>query len=301
LRACPLGFGASATLALLLWSCAGGVAGAQEVDSGRADEPAGAPYIEFEDGHTGEIVRVPLEAEPAAIQAQPVEASPSGPSTIQNRERVDAAGPRSIRWLASGSPDCHRRGRRRICDGPLRVPEPSGDAMRLARSLELGERRVASSMLGRGPRDEWASNAGEAASRRLLYPVPGGRLGRGVGLTRRGRIRSRPHNGIDIGARAGTPVVAANPGLVIYSHNGLSGYGNLVMLVHSDATVTFYAHLRAAYVQPGQRVRRGETIGEVGSTGLATGPHLHFEWRRDGEPLDPLPHMDGLPTRRRSQ
>ncbi len=116
-------------------------------------------------------------------------------------------------------------------------------------------------------------------------------MGRGVGLTRRGRNRRRPHNGVDIGAARGHRVVAANDGIVAYSHNELSGYGNLVILVHADSTVTFYAHLNAAYVQPGQLVRRGQTLGEVGSTGLASGPHLHFEWRRDGHPLDPVPRF----------
>ena len=116
-------------------------------------------------------------------------------------------------------------------------------------------------------------------------------MGRGVGLTRRGRNRRRPHNGVDIGGQRGQRVVAANDGLVAYSHNGLSGYGNLVILIHADGTVTFYAHLDAAYVQPGERLHRGETVGEVGATGLASGPHLHFEWRRDGTPLDPVPRF----------
>ncbi len=77
-----------------------------------------------------------------------------------------------------------------------------------------------------------------------------------------------------------------------YSNNTIRGYGNLMMIIHADATVAFYAHCQANYVFAGQLVRRGQVIGEVGSTGLAYGAHLHFELRRKGHAFNPLPQFD---------
>jgi murein DD-endopeptidase MepM/ murein hydrolase activator NlpD len=80
---------------------------------------------------------------------------------------------------------------------------------------------------------------------------------------------------------------------VLYSFNGMRGYGNSVLLLHADGTVSLYAHCQETYVFAGQRVERGQVIAAVGDTGLAHGAHLHFEWRRNGQPLDPLEHFVG--------
>ena len=66
--------------------------------------------------------------------------------------------------------------------------------------------------------------------------------------------------------------------------------------MHGDGTVTFYAHMRAAYVVAGLHVRRGQILGEVGDTGFARGKHLHFEWHVNGAANNPLPHFAALPT-----
>ena len=89
------------------------------------------------------------------------------------------------------------------------------------------------------------------------------------------------HSGIDISATLGTEVVATADGRVLFcGPNG--GYGNNVLIDHGRAVVTRYAHLSAFRVAPGQRVRRGDVIGSVGSTGRSTGPHLHYEvWAQD--------------------
>ncbi|WP_416675374.1 M23 family metallopeptidase [Egbenema bharatensis] len=90
----------------------------------------------------------------------------------------------------------------------------------------------------------------------------------------------RFHSGTDIGAPQGTPVLAAFDGRVEVS-NFLGGYGLTIVLLHNDGTEqTLYAHLSEIFVRPGDVVRQGEVIGRVGSTGLSTGPHLHFEFRR---------------------
>jgi murein DD-endopeptidase MepM/ murein hydrolase activator NlpD len=121
----------------------------------------------------------------------------------------------------------------------------------------------------------------------LLWPVEGGRLWRGFGNVRKGKRKKLPHDGIDIGAPDGTPIRAANDALVIYADNGIRGFGNLMVLAHADGTVTFYAHCTALYFFPGQVVERGQVIAEVGHTGIARGPHLHFEYRVRGRARDP--------------
>ncbi len=99
------------------------------------------------------------------------------------------------------------------------------------------------------------------------------------------------HHGLDIAAREGTPVVAALAGTVERA-SAAGTYGNLVVLRHADGSETRYAHLSAIGVQRGDHVAAGAPIGAVGSTGRSTGPHLHFEVRRDGRPIDPWPLIE---------
>ncbi|RAQ40206.1 peptidase M23, partial [Arthrospira sp. O9.13F] len=87
----------------------------------------------------------------------------------------------------------------------------------------------------------------------------------------------RMHRGIDIAGPVGTPILAAAPGVVIFSGWNSGGYGNLVELEHPDGSVTLYAHNHRNLVSKGQKVTQGQLIAEMGSTGFSTGPHLHFE------------------------
>lgn len=120
----------------------------------------------------------------------------------------------------------------------------------------------------------------------LAWPLEGGSLS-----SRFGRRGSGVHEGLDLVAAAGTPVLAAAAGVVIYAGSGVRGYGNLVLLRHRGGVVTVYAHNRRNHVREGQGVRRGEVIAEVGRTGRASANHLHFELRRGEEPIDPLPYL----------
>jgi len=94
------------------------------------------------------------------------------------------------------------------------------------------------------------------------------------------------HSGVDIVAPRGTPVFAAAAGTVKLAEWS-AGYGNTVIIDHEDGYSTCYGHLDDIAVSGGQKVEAGEQIGTVGATGMATGPHLHFELRIDDEPVDP--------------
>ena len=101
---------------------------------------------------------------------------------------------------------------------------------------------------------------------------------------------SRFHAGTDFGAESGSPINAAETGVVIYS-GWYGGYGNTVILEHGDGLTTLYAHASRLYVSEGEVVRKGAVIAAIGTTGLSTGPHLHFEVRRSGEPVEPLDYI----------
>jgi murein DD-endopeptidase MepM/ murein hydrolase activator NlpD len=100
----------------------------------------------------------------------------------------------------------------------------------------------------------------------------------------------RMHDGIDLGAPAGTPIKAAASGTVIYC-GWESGYGNLTVIDHGGNLATAYGHQSSIAVACGQQVAQGQVIGYVGSTGHSTGPHLHFEVRINGSPVDPLGYL----------
>ncbi len=147
-----------------------------------------------------------------------------------------------------------------------------------------GARRAPSSKVLAAPA---AAVARAAAAQRVTdvdfaWPVRG-RVSSGFG-TRRGRA----HDGIDIPARRGTPIRAAEAGRVIHSGSDLGDYGRVVILKHAGPYKTVYAHNRRNHVRKGEFVEKGEVIAEVGASGNARGPHIHFEVRNGQNPLNPL-------------
>ena len=103
------------------------------------------------------------------------------------------------------------------------------------------------------------------------------------------------HEGLDFSAPHGTPIRSAAGGVVrtVTVHRG---YGNMVEIDHGEGLMTRYAHAKVILVKEGEVVTRGQLIARVGSTGLSTGPHLHFEVRQDDRPLDPRAFLAGQPV-----
>ncbi len=104
------------------------------------------------------------------------------------------------------------------------------------------------------------------------------------------------HMGMDFTARTGTPVYATGDGVVVTADNKMSGYGNLIVIKHGFSYETYYAHLHKYNVRAGQKVKRGDIIGYVGSTGRSQAPHLHYEVRVNGEAVNPINYYYGSIT-----
>ena len=104
--------------------------------------------------------------------------------------------------------------------------------------------------------------------------------------------KSRFHAGIDIGAAYGTSILAANDGVVIVAGYNAGGYGNYVVINHGGGYTTLYAHASSLLVSVGQKVSRGQVIATCGSTGMSTGPHIHFEVQYNGQTTNPMQYFN---------
>lgn len=135
---------------------------------------------------------------------------------------------------------------------------------------------------------------GIAGGTAFVYPVMGPRMSSDFG-TRKHPVRKvrRHHDGIDLAAPIGAPIRAIAQGRVMFA-DPHGGYGKYIVVQHDDGFTSHYGHCDKLEVVPGQRVVAGEIIGTVGSSGVSTGPHLHFEIRRNGEPHHPETYLPGL-------
>jgi murein DD-endopeptidase MepM/ murein hydrolase activator NlpD len=118
--------------------------------------------------------------------------------------------------------------------------------------------------------------------RGFLWPVDGKVIG-GFGVASNGQH----HNGINIAARKGAPVVASEDGIVVYASDGIDGYGRMILVRHAEGYITTYAHNATLLVEVGDVVRRGQVIARVGDTGDVSTSQLHFELRRGTKPINP--------------
>ena len=137
-------------------------------------------------------------------------------------------------------------------------------------------------------------SSGEYKGGKMAWPAPGyTRITSPYGYRIHPILKTKKlHTGIDIGIPSGKSVVAAGDGTVIHS-DWLGGYGKVIMVHHGGGIVTLYAHNSSLVVKDGDKVKRGDTISKAGSTGMSTGPHLHFEVRKNGEYVDPIPWVKG--------
>jgi lipoprotein NlpD len=157
-------------------------------------------------------------------------------------------------------------------------PAPTAEA-------PLKEAPHAAGRLSVPPRPGIAAAAGTS----LQWPL------HGVLYARFGKKGREPHDGIDLAAPVGTPVRTAGEGTVLFA-GPQAGYGLVVLVQHQRGLVTVYAHSRDLRVRTGQTVRPGQVIATVGESGKTSGPHLHFEVRVDGEPIDPLRFLGPVPA-----
>ncbi len=139
-----------------------------------------------------------------------------------------------------------------------------------------------------GGREQWFDAAGAGERREgFAMPVAGARLTSSFGMRFHPILGfSRMHQGMDLAAPYGTPIVAASDGVVRFA-GWHGGHGNFVQIAHAGGLGTGYGHMSRFVVSPGTSVRQGQLIGYVGMTGLTTGPHVHFEVYRNGQPIDP--------------
>ena len=175
-----------------------------------------------------------------------------------------------------------------------RYRDPDGELLRHGRVLHaafvLSGRRIALWRRDTAEGADWFDDNGQSLRRAFLRtPLDGARISSGFGARLHPVLGyTRMHQGLDFAAPTGTPVYAAADGMVAAVRRE-HGYGLLVQLRHGNGTETRYAHLSAFSrgLRAGQRVRQGEAIGRVGSTGLATGPHLHYEVVQAGHAVNP--------------
>jgi murein DD-endopeptidase MepM/ murein hydrolase activator NlpD len=152
--------------------------------------------------------------------------------------------------------------------------------------LGLGSSRAASLLHSGIVLPEWQADVeqGPEDDGTLLWPVREGWYVRGYGSGSGGY-----HLAVDVQGERGLSVLASAPGIVGYAGNKLRGYGNAIMIIHPGNKVTLYAHNERNEVVIGQRVKRGQRIAALGSTGISRGPHVHFEFLHGGKNCDPLP------------
>lgn len=167
----------------------------------------------------------------------------------------------------------------------------TGELLFVSLESRRGSRAFYSFLAPGESRPDWYDSEGKSARRFLMKtPINGARLSSGFGMRRHPILGySRMHRGTDFAAPTGTPILAAGEGVVVRA-GPFGTYGNYIRLRHGDGYETAYAHLSrfARGIRAGTRVRQGQIIGYVGTTGRSTGPHLHYEVMRRGQSINPM-------------
>jgi murein DD-endopeptidase MepM/ murein hydrolase activator NlpD len=200
-------------------------------------------------------------ASPPAAPAQPAKTAaavrPAPPVTGSTTKVALAAPPPAVPKAAAAEPTGKARMHAPVTDAPgngSAAPPPPGDAT--------------------------------AGAPTFRWPV------RGRVIAGFGPKSGQQNDGINLAVPEGTPIKAAEDGVVAYAGNELKGYGNLVLVRHTNGFVTAYAHASELTVKRGDSIRRGQVIGKSGQTGNVTSPQLHFEIRKGATPIDPVPLLE---------
>jgi murein DD-endopeptidase MepM/ murein hydrolase activator NlpD len=128
----------------------------------------------------------------------------------------------------------------------------------------------------------------------FVYPLMGTRVSSYFGIRKHPVLKVvRHHDGIDLAAPDGASIRAVSDGVVVFA-DPYGGYGKYIVIQHANNMTSHYGHCSQIQVRTGQHIKAGQIIGRVGSTGQVTGPHLHFEIRRDGQAQDPEKFIPGL-------
>lgn len=226
--------------------------------------------------YVGQILAIPSPAPTqmaAAATVSPRSAAAAPSRTVTSPQPSQVVSPRSGPPLPPRRPDRRQPARTTSSGDPI-PPRPP--------QLEAARAREAVLVAIPAPQARSASG--------FQWPLSGAVLS-GFGAKADGR-----HNdGVNIAAEAGSPVVAADNGVVAYAGNELRGYGNLILIRHDDDWVTAYGHAEQILVRRGDRVRAGQRIATVGTSGGVGTPQLHFEIRREAVAVDPLAHLPPAP------
>jgi murein DD-endopeptidase MepM/ murein hydrolase activator NlpD len=240
----------------------------------------------------GQVLILPPAVQTATAQALvPVSPPAAGPPAAVTGEPL--AAPPSA---SSVAPPPSATGREAAIRG---VPPPASAPLQAAPPAP-SQPAPPSSLPAEPPQTAVAPPAPEAPA---ALPDPA-RTGRGFAWPVRGPVlvgygpgaNGTQNDGINIAAPLGTPVLAANDGVVAYAGNELRGFGNLILLKHADGWTTAYAHCESIAVKRGERVKRGQAIARVGATGAVAEPQLHFELRRGTRALDPQSYLPPVST-----
>ena len=258
--------------AAVLAALAGGVAGCSS-DTAR-----------FEEGATGAQLS----------QMQP--AVPSPPARVETAQLAAPVAPRPAHVAEHASDDNHKKTvvAQQAPATPKQQTVALASTVKPPPALEGGAGEIAKSMVSpptaqvATPDVGAAAKAADAATPSFRWPARG-RVISGSGAMANGQ----QNDGINLALPEGTPVHAAEDGVVAYAGSELKGYGNLVLVRHSNGFVTAYAHASEILVKRGDQVRRGQVIAKSGQTGNVTSPQLHFEIRKGSAPVDPTQYLPG--------
>jgi murein DD-endopeptidase MepM/ murein hydrolase activator NlpD len=166
-----------------------------------------------------------------------------------------------------------------------KAPDKTPPKLEKTKEIASAEKYKSSPPQSPDPDSKSSSVSRKASSKGFIWPLEGK-------ITKDfSNSKDSPHKGLDIAAKQGAKVVAAQSGKVIYCDDGIPGYGKLIIIDHEDKISSVYAHNSELLVKVGQYVAQGTPIAHVGSTGRSNGPHLHFEIRRNAIPGDPRKYL----------